>query len=723
MIERVGKWCFLRRRFVLAAWVLLLVGSTVLAQVAGGDLVKSLRLPGTESQQAFDVLGQRFPARAGDVGRIVIHADNGVAVGDAQAATTALFDQVSKVPHVIGVASPFVAGGDRQVSKDGKTAYAEVQFDLQSNDIPLTSIDTIVSDVDAIKLPGTKVDLGGTMFETAKPGPSELIGIIAAIVILLVAFGSLIAMGLPIMTALFGIGIGLAVLELFANVLTVPDFATQVAAMIAIGVGIDYALFIVTRNREALHAGSSPDEAIDEAMGTAGRSVLFAGGTVVISLLGMFLVGLGFIRGMAVGASAAVLLTMLASLTLLPAVLGFAGTKIDRFVVGRKRAGVRDPKRTWAYRWSRAVQHHPVRALFAALIPLVVLTVPLFSLRLGSADAGANPTSDTTRRAYDLLSEGFGPGFNGPLLLAAEVPAGNAATALAPLVARLQTEPGVASVSPPQANPDGTAAIISVVPTTGPQDAKTSSLIRELRGTVVPSTIAPGSGVDVFVGGQTAAFDDLTTKISGRLPWFIGAVLVLSFILLMAVFRSVLVPLKAVIMNLLSIGAAYGLMVAVFQWGWLKDVFGVAKSGPVESWIPMMMFAIVFGLSMDYEVFLLSRIREEYDRSGDNATAVADGLAGTARLITAAAAIMICVFGSFILGDLRPLKMIGFGLATAVLIDATLVRMVLVPATMELLGDRNWWLPSWLDKVLPRINVERHHEPSPVSTSAPAPVG
>ena len=720
MIERVGKWCFHRRRFVLLAWIVLLVGSTVLAQVAGGTLVKSLRLPGTESQQAFDVLGQRFPARAGDVGRIVVHADNSVSSGESQTATSALLDQVLKVPHVIGVLSPFVAGGERQVSSDGKTAYAEVQFDLQSNDIPLSAIDTIVSEAHAVKTPGVRVELGGTMFETAKPGPSELFGIIAAIVILLVAFGSLIAMGLPIMTALFGIGIGLAVLELFANVLTVPDFATQVAAMIAIGVGIDYALFIVTRYREALHAGSSPDQAIDEAMGTAGRSVLFAGGTVVISLLGMFLVGLGFIRGMAVGASAAVLLTMLASLTLLPAVLGFAGQKIDRFVVGRKRVATRDPKRTWAYRWSRTVQHHPVRSLFAALIPLVVLTVPLFSLRLGSADAGANPTSDTTRRAYDLLSQGFGPGFNGPLLLAAEVPAGNAATALAPLVARLQREPGVAGVSPPQPNPDGTAAIISLVASTGPQDAATSSLIRELRHSVVPSTIAPGSGITVFVGGQTAAFDDLTTKISGRLPWFIGAVLVLSFILLMAVFRSVLVPLKAVIMNLLSIGAAYGVMVAVFQWGWLKALFGVAKSGPVESWIPMMMFAIVFGLSMDYEVFLLSRIREEYDRSGDNRTAVADGLAGTARLITAAAAIMICVFGSFILGDLRPLKMIGFGLSTAVFIDATLVRMVLVPATMELLGDRNWWLPSWLDKVLPRITVERHRELA--APPAPAPV-
>jgi len=324
---------------------------------------------------------------------------------------------------------------------------------LQSNDIPLSSVDTILSDVDAVNTPGATVELGGTMFETAQPGPSELIGILAAIVILLIAFGSLIAMGLPIMTALFGIGIGIAVLELFANVLTVPDFATQVAAMIAIGVGIDYALFIVTRYREALHAGSSPDHAIEEAMSTAGRSVLFAGGTVVISLLGMFLVGLGFIRGMAVGASAAVLLTMLASLTLLPAVLGFAGQKIDRFVIGRKRVATRDPKRTWAYRWSRTVQHHPVRALFAALIPLIVLTVPLFGLRLGSADAGANPTSDTTRRAYDLLSEGFGPGFNGPLLLAAEVPSGNAAAALAPLVALLQTAPGVASVSPPQPTP------------------------------------------------------------------------------------------------------------------------------------------------------------------------------------------------------------------------------------------------------------------------------
>jgi RND superfamily putative drug exporter len=441
-------------------------------------------------------------------------------------------------------------------------------------------------------------------------------------------------------------------------------------------------------------------------MGTAGRSVLFAGTTVVISLMGMFVVGLGFIRGMAMGASSAVLMTMAASLTLLPAILGFAGDKIDRFQLHRHR-GSENRETTLAFRWSRTVQHHPVLALFGALIPLIVITIPLFGLRMGSADAGANPTSDTTRRAYDLLSTGFGKGFNGPFVLTATLPAGTADAALSPLVAALKTEPQIASVSPTQLNAAGDAAVIYVTPTSGPQDKATSTLISHLRHDVVPSTVTT-SGVRVYVGGQTAAFDDLTTKISGRLPWFIAAVLILSFLLLMAVFRSVLVPLKAVIMNLLSIGAAYGLLVAVFQWGWLKDLLGVAKSGPIESWIPMMMFAIVFGLSMDYEVFLLSRVREEYDRTGDNATAVADGLAGTARLITAAAAIMICVFGSFVIGDLRPLKMIGFGLSSAVFIDATLIRMVLVPATMELLGDSNWWLPRWLDKALPNITIEEH---------------
>jgi RND superfamily putative drug exporter len=476
--------------------------------------------------------------------------------------------------------------------------------------------------------------------------------------------------------------------------------------MISIGVGIDYALFIVTRYRSGLHDGLDPEHAVVLALSTAGRAVVFAGCTVVISLLGLFLMGLGFVRGMAVGASCAVLITMLASITLLPAVLGFVGRTIDRLGVPHRKK-TSDRPAFWV-RWSHLVQRRPWTALAVGLVPLVLMAMPAFSIRLGASDAGNNATSDTTRRAYDLLSKGFGPGFNGPLLIAATLPPGAGPQVLQPLVDTLKNTPGVAFASAPVPNPAGDAAIVQVVPTTSPQDEATSQLIERLRTKVVPDALR-GSGVTAYIGGQTAIFDDLADYLGKRLPLFFGAVLLLSFLLLMAVFRSLLVPLKAVVMNLLSIGASYGAIVAIFQWGWLKSLVGLGKGGPIEAWAPMMLFAIVFGLSMDYEVFLLSRIKEEHDRTGDNATAVADGLAATARVITAAALIMVSVFASFVLGDNRVIKLIGLGLALAVLIDATLVRMVLVPATMELLGERNWWFPKWLERVVPRLTVEVEH--------------
>jgi RND superfamily putative drug exporter len=535
-------------------------------------------------------------------------------------------------------------------------------------------------------------------------GPAELIGILAAIVILLVAFGSLLAMGLPILVALFGIGIGLGFVELLSHVIATPDFATQLASMIGIGVGIDYALFIVTRYRQGLDEGFAPEHAVVRAIDTAGRAVVFAGCTVVISLLGLFLMDVDFVNGMAVGTSVTVGVVMLASITLLPAVLGFAGRTIDRFSIRRSRAP-KPPERTLWYRWSRVVQRRPWAALLGGLALLVALAIPMLSMRLAFPDAGGNPTSDTTRRAYDLVADGFGAGFNGPLILAAEYPKGADAAALDTLVSRLQHTPDVAAVVGPQASPSGDAAVIRVIPVSAPQSQTTSDLVSSLRDDVIPQAVQ-GSDVQVHVGGLTASSIDVSERLSSRLPIFIGAVLVLSFLLLMAVFRSLLVPLKAVIMNLLSIGAAYGVVVAVFEWGWFGNLLGVEQTGPIAPFIPMMMFAILFGLSMDYEVFLLSRIREEYDRTGDNAVAVADGLASTARVITAAALIMVTVFGSFVLGDATTIKLFGLGLATAILVDATVVRMVLVPATMELLGDRNWWFPRWLDRIIPRLHVE-----------------
>jgi RND superfamily putative drug exporter len=548
---------------------------------------------------------------------------------------------------------------------------------------------------------GVDVEFAGNWFNQVDMPASEAVGVLAAIVVLLIAFGSLIAMGLPIVTALVGIGISAAGIGVLANFLSTPDFAPQVAAMIGIGVGIDYALFIVTRYRRALHSAASPEAAVIEAMNTSGRAVVFAGVTVMISVLGILLMGLPFLHGLAVGTSLAVFIAVLAAITLLPALLGFAGTSIDRFRVGRRKQSTGE---TMWHRWARVVQRRPGIVAFAGFAVLAVMIVPAFALRLGGADASTDPPSSTTHKAYELVAQGFGPGANGPILVVADASKPGAAAGVPQLVKALRATPGVASVSDATINPSGTAALITVIPAPGPQDEATQQLVHHLRDDVVPNATA-GTGLAVNLGGQTASNIDFADVIGQRLPLFMGAVLTLSFLLLMVVFRSLLVPLKAVIMNLLSISAAYGVIVAVFQWGWGADLLNVSAA-PIEPWVPMMLFAIVFGLSMDYEVFLLSAVREEYDRTGDNGNAVAEGLASTARVITAAALIMVFVFGSFVVADLRALKLIGLGLAVAVAIDATIVRVVLVPATMELLGDANWWLPRWLQRVVPRIRIE-----------------
>ena len=540
-------------------------------------------------------------------------------------------------------------------------------------------------------------------------------------IILLVAFGSVLAAGLPIATALFGIGCGIAIVELVANVMNMPDFTTQAVLMIGIGVGIDYALFIVTRYREALAAGRDPESAVVLALDTAGRAVLFAGTTVVIALLGLLVLNTQTFRGVAVGTTIGVLTTMAAALTLLPALLGFVGRNVDKLRLPHRKEP-KDPNQTFWYRWSRVVQRRPWPAFLIALVVLLVLALPVFGLRLGFGDAGNRPTSDTTRQAYDILSKGFGPGFNGPLLIVTETPDGAADLAEAAGAHHdAERDAGREVRDAAAAEPGGDAAIMQVFPTTSPQDERTSDLVDRLRDDVIPDTIGRRRTLDPAVGGLPAAVSDFSDYTFTMLPVVVGIVLLLSFLLLMVVFRSILVPLKAVVMNLLSVGVAYGLMVAVFQWGWGASLFGVGKEGPIEAWAPLMMFAVVFGLSMDYEVFLLTRIKEEYDRTGDNAPAVADGLAVTARVITAAAAIMVCVFGAFVLGPDRALKLFGFGMAVAVLVDATIVRLILVPATMELLGDRNWWMPKWLDRVLPVVHVEAHSTtPTPSSPSSPA---
>jgi RND superfamily putative drug exporter len=773
LFSRFGLWCHDRRRLVAILWVAALVLVGAGSGAVGDDFRDEFNL-NAESTDGFDVLDEQFGGQGtGITGTIVFEAEQGVDDEQVRDAMEALFDEIAATPDVVRVESPYAEGGGQLVSQQGEAAgriaYANVEL---PDDIAFSRASEIRDQIleDIPEIDGLRVELGGVIFAEFEQPSSEAIGLAFAIVILILAFGSVLAMGLPVGVALFGIGIGTSIITILSNVVTFPDLATFLGIMIGLGVGIDYALLIVTRMREQLHAGHTVRESVGIAMDTAGRAVLFAGLTVVISMLGMIIIGLTFITGLAIGAALTVAVTIVASLTLLPALLGFAGERIERtrrrgliaallvavalvgfglkigplFGVGvlaavivlllglfvpflKREVPRREAKprqETLAYRWSRVIQHRPWTFTVLGALLLLVLTIPVLQLRLGVSDESNYADDTTTKQAYDLLVTGFGEGFNGPLILVADLPDGADQSDLAAVTAAVTQDEGVAFVSPPIPNDpnDPTAVIWQVVPQTGPQAVETTELVERLRGDVLPS-LEDSGGFDVLVTGTVAVNVDFSDYLTSRMPWFLGAVLLLSFLLLMLVFRSLLVPLKAVIMNLLSIGAAYGIVVALFQWGWLSDVTGV-QPAPIEPWAPMMLFAIVFGLSMDYEVFLLSRIREEWHRSGDSRTSVADGLAATAKVITAAAAIMVVVFGSFLFESERALKLMGVGLATAILLDATIVRMLLVPATMELLGDRNWWLPRWLGRILPEVNVEgtvdevevpRDREPAGVS--------
>jgi putative drug exporter of the RND superfamily len=710
VLASLARFCVRRRWLVTGAWIAAVVALSALAGAFAGPTSDDFALPGSESQRASDLLaGAGFAARSGTQAQVVLHDPEGV---DSPAVRGAAGDLAAAVERRVpgaAVVSPFEAGGEGQVSDDGTVAY--LQVDLSQRDpAELTEVagalDDLAADVD---VPGLQVEVGLPMDEEAEGGPpAEVIGVAAAAVILLIAFGSFVAMLLPLVVGVLGAMCGIAAIGLAAHVLDVPSFAGAAAGMVAIGVGIDYSLLVVTRYREALRTGGMPvADAVALAAHTAGRSVLFAGTTVVIASLGLVLMGLELITGVAVGIAAAVLVTMLGAVTLLPALLGFAGSRIDRVRVGSRwrlaRGG--DGSGAAAGRWARTVQRRPALFAVGSLATLLVLAVPVLDLRLGFSDAGTLPEDSSARQAYDLVAEGFGPGVNGPFVVAVDAPSGDVSTVAAEVGEAVGADPGVASVSPPAVSDDGGTAVLQVVPTTAPRDAATTDLVHRLRDDVVPAVV-DGSDAEVAVGGGQPAAVDFADYTAQRLPIFLAVVLGLSFVLLTVVFRGLLVALKAVVVNLLSIGAAFGVLVAVFQWGWGADLLGIEGVAPIEAWVPMMLIAIVFGLSMDYEVFLLSRIREEYDRTGDNASAVADGLARTARVITAAAAIMICVFGSFVLGSARELQLFGFGLAVAVLIDATLVRLVLVPATMELLGTANWWLPRPLARALPHLTVE-----------------
>jgi RND superfamily putative drug exporter len=699
MLDRLARTCFRRRWIVLVSWLVLLVGFSAAGSSFAGEWAGDGQLPGTGSQRAQDLLAREFPQRSGDGGTIVL----GDITTDKRAAD-ALLAEVAALPGVARV-------GGVQISPAGRVAAAAVDFAPGSEEKVFATATKVADVTGAARDAGLDVELSGDWFTEGGMPASEIFGILAAALILVVAFGSVVAAGVPILTALFGVGIAMAGVSLGANVFSTAEFTPQVTAMIGLGVGIDYALFIVTRYRGALERGVDREDAVAEAIATAGRAVLFAGCTVIVSMLGMVLMGLSFLHGLAVGASFGVLVSVAAAVTLVPALLAILGRRIDSLHLGRRRAVNRDGGAWW--RWGRFVQRRPVVVAGVGLAVLLAAGAPLFGMRLGFADQGNDPTGSTTRRAHDLMVEGFGAGSVGPIVVALDTSRPGAAAAVPALLERLGATPGVADVAAPVPSPSGAAALAVLTPVTGPQEEETSTLLRDLREGVIPGAVA-GTPLQVHLGGQTAAGIDFAEVISRRLPIFIGAVLALSFLLLLVVFRSVLVPLKAVLMNLLSIGAAYGVLVAVFQWGWAGELLGVSGTAPIEPWAPMMLFAIVFGLSMDYEVFLLSAVRESYDDTGDNASAVASGLAATGRVITAAAAIMVCVFASFVLSDVRELKLIGLGLAVAVAVDATVVRVVLVPATMELLGKANWWLPRWLDRLLPDVTVDR-----PVTLPAP----
>jgi RND superfamily putative drug exporter len=721
MLRRLVSWCYDHRRRVVALWIAGLVAATVLAGAAGGDNEVDYSVPGSDSARAVELLEERFPRFAGDSVDVVYTAEGGVARPEVATRIDELTRALARVDHV-------AAAEAGPVSPDGRTGVVKVRFDEAAQDLPMATVERVMHLSGEAGTGGLRVELGGYPIERVEQqeAGSESVGLVAALVILLVAFGSALAAGLPLVVAGVGLGVALAGVWLMANVLQIPDFGVQLATMIGIGVGIDYALFIVTRYRSALAGGRSPREAVVAAGSTAGRAVVFAGTTVVISMFGLVLMGRDYLWGVAAATSLAVLVVVCASVTMLPALLGFAGRSIDRLRLPWFRHDV-EGRRTLSWRWSRLMQRRPLLAGLGALAVLVVLTLPFTDLRLGMPDAGNGPTELTSRRAYDLMSESFGPGSNGPLLVAVDLAgdgsgaagtgaagagagagAGAAAT-VDRVAADLRATDGVAEVSPAAFNDAGDAAVLSVVPTTGPQEEVTEDLVHTLRDDVLPRAVE-GTGADASVGGTTATFIDESEDTGGRLPVLIAGVVVLSFLLLMMVFRSLAVAIKAAVMNLLSIGAAYGVMSLAAGGGWLGDLVGISEATPVPAWLPMMMFAILFGLSMDYEVFLLSRVREEYLRTRDNRTAVADGLASTARVITAAAAIMVTVFGAFVLEDAVFLKLAGLGLATAVLVDATVVRMVLVPSAMELLGDRNWWLPRWLDRILPHLDVERDAE-------------
>ena len=722
----LARWCFRHRMLVLAGWTIALIVVTVVSRVAGISYATSFSLPNSGSTQAQAILRHDFPSASGDADQIVLEAKTGqVTSAPVRSEVETMLARVERLPRVVSVASPYGPGGAGQISRDGKIAFATVNFNAQAQNLPESSVNAVVHAAQAAQGPTLRVELTGQAIENVEPSQSSdstVLGIILALIVLGLAFGAIFAAITPIATALVAIGIGYGLTGLLSHALTIVSFAPILGILIGLGVGVDYALFIVTRHRNAVRAGTPIEDAAVNAISTSGRAVLFAGLTVSIALLGQFAIGLSFLDGAAVAATVTVVATMLASLTLLPSLLGFIGPRV---LSRKQRRRIREsgPQADTAasglwLRWSRSIERRSALPALAALAVVVVVALPVFSLRLGLDDAGTDPTSSLTRQGYDLLAQGFGPGFNGPLELVATLHEPADQAAFAQVVRAASRQPGVVAVTSPKVSPSGNAAVAVLYPSSAPQAAQTATLLGHLRTQVVPAAEA-GSGLHVLIGGTTAAQADFSEGLASKLPFFIAIVVVLAFVLLMLVFRSLVIPAMASVVNLLSVGAALGVMNAVFNWGWGSSALGLSGGAPVEVFLPVIMFSVLFGLSTDYEVFLVSRIREEWDRTGDNRAAVTNGQALTGKVITAAATIMILVFLSFLLNSVVIIQQFGVGLAAAIIIDAFVVRTVLVPALMHLSGRANWWLPRWLDRLLPHLAVDVPDAP-PSARSAPA---
>ncbi|HEX8156142.1 MAG TPA: MMPL family transporter [Solirubrobacteraceae bacterium] len=717
---RVARWCATHRWQTILGWVLAVVAAFFVGHSVGTKKIADFRLPGTESQRAYDVLAKHSPKQNGLTDQFVFVARRGSLRDPAlRTRIESALERVRPDPVVVNVTNPLAPGG--QLTMDGRIGVAMVTYKDAIDEFAVKDFKRVQNTVFSARGPDLQVEHGGQGAEfirfSESQGGSEFIGLLAAALVLLIVFGSVVAAGVPLLSAVLALGTTLALVPVISQIVDTPDFASQLAALIGLGVGIDYALIVVTRYRAEHERGMSREDALLRAMDTAGRTVFFAALTVMIALLGLLLLGLSFLEGAALASALAVAMTMSAALTVLPALLSRSGDWIDRLHLslpgGRRRrleralrlgaTALPGESAAWG-RWSEAVQRRPWPAIVVSLLILLGLAVPALHMRLGNSDAGLDPAGTTTRQAYDLVAQGFGAGTNGSFLLAAELPRPGDAAAAKQVADAVARDRDVAFVTPPQLSGDGAIATIVLFPKTGPQAEETSRLLARLREQIIPP-LQQATGVQVSIGGQTASQEDFTSTIASKLPLFVGVVVLLSALLLMAVFRSVLVPIKAAVMNLLSIGAALGFVTLVFQDGLGSGLLG-AGTGPVESFVPVMLFAIVFGLSMDYEMFLVSRIHEEWLRTGEASRAVHNGLATTGRVITAAAAIMIVVFLSFGLGPERVIKEFGLGLAMAVLLDALVIRCLLVPALMQLLGRRAWWFPSWLERLVPRVALE-----------------